>query len=336
MDGDDEAGHHLCVLRTQHELPLLLRHLLLLNASLVLLMSHDNVHLIFRSRTQFVYTRKRKKESTFVFVFKLFLFGSVVDLAIPKETWKLDHKETELTSGSTALSLTKEERKATSLPTWWPWWWRCWWRKWRWSSSGWHWLWGFLPGWLHSELFTLMVPLKFPKKYSNFLSNSLVPSCPAGRLEQLMSPWIHRYSYVTYLFFHPNRVRPFTLFFRYVVCRPSWSFSISARSFGSISKKSSPSSILDGTVWSPSVFSRRASSTSSFNEKCKSLARWRRRAETKPAAGRRHGCQARCQHSRAGRESTRRTRGEERGCEEMSDKEGGWGEWKKRLMEELV
>ena len=175
--GYNEAGHHLCVLRTQHELPLLLRHLLLLNASLVLLMSHDNVHLIFRSRTQFVYTRKRKKESTFVFVFKLFLFGSVVDLAIPKETWKLDHKETELTSGSTALSLTKEERKATSLPTWWPWWWRCWWRKWRWSSSGWHWLWGFLPGWLHSDLF----PLKF------------IPS-PVGRLERLMSPWIRSMS----------------------------------------------------------------------------------------------------------------------------------------------
>ena len=103
--------------------------------------SMSNTHLIFRSRIQYVYkTRERKKATTLIFVFKLFLFGSVVDLAIPKETWKLDHKEAEITSGSTALSLTKEERKATSLPTWWPWWWRwqCWWRKWWWSSSGWH------------------------------------------------------------------------------------------------------------------------------------------------------------------------------------------------------
>ena len=37
VEGDDEAGHHLCVLRTQHELALVLRHLLLLNASLDLL-----------------------------------------------------------------------------------------------------------------------------------------------------------------------------------------------------------------------------------------------------------------------------------------------------------
>ena len=36
-DGDNDAGHHLCVLRTQHELALVLRHLLLLNASLDLL-----------------------------------------------------------------------------------------------------------------------------------------------------------------------------------------------------------------------------------------------------------------------------------------------------------
>ena len=49
--------------------------------------SMNNTHFIFCSRTKYVYTtRERKKESTFVVVFKLFLFGSVVDLAIPKET----------------------------------------------------------------------------------------------------------------------------------------------------------------------------------------------------------------------------------------------------------
>ena len=51
--------------------------------------------------------------------------------------------------------------------------------------AGRHQLCGFLPGWLHSELF----PLKFPLS-SNFLSNSPFHPSPAGRLEQLMSPWV--------------------------------------------------------------------------------------------------------------------------------------------------